>query len=179
MAKSIILVAESDEYLGRILRSSLMGHGYEVIQSPDMTSTLRIVQTGSPDLVIVGYRQDQAPDGLEVTHQIRKLDRRLPIILISTTHTDELILAALRAGVKDYLKHPYPAGELLGSVERCINNYLSRKDSKSDLVSSSAGGGTWIVVGGGGRSEGRAFRGGVASTDSHQLVTGQTGTGEE
>src|SRR5262245_58910966 len=172
MAKSIILVAESDEYLGRILRSSLMGHGYEVIQTPDMTSTLRIVQTGSPDLVIVGYRHDQAPEGLEVTHQIRKLARRLPIILISTNDTDELILAALRAGLKDYLKHPCPAGELLGSVERCINNYLSRKDSTSDLVSSSAGGGNWIVGGSGGISEVRAFIEKVASTDSNVLVTG-------
>ena len=147
MAKPSILIAESDEDLCGILKSSLTDHGYEVIESPDKTSTLRFVQTRTPDLVIVGYRHDQAPDGLELTHQIRKLDRRLPIILITPTHTDELILAALRAGVKDYLKHPFPVGELLGSVQRCLNNYLSRKASKPELVPSSDVNGNWIVGG--------------------------------
>ena len=179
MAKPTILIAESDEGLCRILRSSLTGHGCEVIESPDMTSTLCFVQTRAPDLVIVGYRQDQAPDGLEVTHQIRKLDRRLPIILITPTHTDELILAALRAGVKDYLKHPFPVGELLGSVQRCLNNYLSRKASKPETVPSSDVNGNWIVGGSGGIKEVRTFIDKVSSTDSNVLVTGETGTGKE
>jgi DNA-binding response OmpR family regulator len=83
MAKSTILIAESDEGLCNILRSSLTGHGYEVIESPHKTSTLRMVQTRKPDLVIVGSSQNQGLDGLEVSHQIRELDRRLPIILIN------------------------------------------------------------------------------------------------
>ena len=179
MAKPTILIAESDDGLGRIFRGSLTDHGYEVIESPDMTSTLCFVQTRAPDLFIVSYRQDQAPDGLEVIHQIRKLDRRLPTILITSTHTDELILAALRAGVKDYLKHPFPDGELLGSVERCLNNCRSRKHLKSELVASSAVSGNSIVGGSGGIKEVMAFIEKVSSTDSNVLVTGETGTGKE
>jgi DNA-binding NtrC family response regulator len=177
MAKPTILIAESDDGLCRILRSSLTGHGYEVIESPDKTRTLHFIQTA--DLVIVGYRQDQAPDGLELTHQIRKLDPRLPIILITSTHTDELILAALRAGIKDYLKHPFHDGELLGSVQRCLNNYVTRKPSKSKLVASSSVSGNGIVGGSRGIKEVRAFVEKVSSTDSNVLVTGETGTGKE
>jgi DNA-binding NtrC family response regulator len=156
-----------------------MDHGYEVIESLDLTSILRSVQTRAPDLVIVGYRHNRAPDGLEVTHQIRKLDRRLPIILITATHTDELILAALRAGVKDYLKHPFLVGELLRSVERCLNNYLARKHPKSELVASPSVSGSCIVGGSRGIKEVKAFIEKVSSTDSNVLVTGETGTGKE
>jgi len=179
MTKPTILIAESDEDLCSILRSSLTGHGYEVVESPDKAITLRLVQTHAADLVIVGYRHDQAPDGLEITHQIRKLDRRLPIILITPTHTDELILAALRAGVKDYLKHPFPVGELLGSVQRCLNSCLNRKPSKPERVPSSDVGGNWIVGGSGGMKEVKTFIDKVSSTDSNVLVTGETGTGKE
>jgi DNA-binding NtrC family response regulator len=179
MAKPTILIAESDEGLCRILKSSLTSHGYQVIESPDKTSTVRYLQTRTPDVVIVGHCQDQTPNDLEITHQIRKLDRRLLIILITPTHTDELILAALRAGVKDYLKYPFPVGELLGSVERCLDNHLSRKHSKSQLVASSTINGSWMIGGSGGMKEVRAFIEKVSSTDSNVLVTGETGTGKE
>jgi DNA-binding NtrC family response regulator len=179
MAKPTILIADSDENLCGMLKGPLTSHGYEVIESPDKTNTLRFVQTRTADVVIVGYRHDQAPDGLKLIHQIRKLDRRLPIILITPTHNDELILAALRAGVKDYLKHPFPLGELLGSVQRCLDNHLTRKPSKSELVPSSEGRGNWIVGGSGGIKEVRAFIDKVSSTDSNVLVTGETGTGKE
>ena len=178
MAKPSILIAESDENLRGILKGLLTSHGYEVIESPDKTNTLRFVQTRTADLVIVGYRHAQAPDGLEITNQIRKLDRRLPVILIASTHTDELILAALRAGVKDYLKHPFPGDELLGSVHRCLST-LSRKPTRSELAPSSEVSGNWIVGGSGGIKEVRAFIEKVSSTDSNVLVTGETGTGKE
>jgi DNA-binding NtrC family response regulator len=90
-----------------------------------------------------------------------------------------LILAALRAGVKDYLKHPFPLGELLGSVQRCLNNHLARKPSKSELGLSSAVSDNWIVGGSGGIKEIKAFIEKVSSTDSNVLVTGESGTGKE
>jgi DNA-binding NtrC family response regulator len=121
MATPTVLIAVSDDDLCRLLRGSLTG-AYELIESRDVTSTLGLVQTRKPDLIIIGSSQDPGVAGLVVTHQIRILDRRLPIILITPTQTYELILAALRAGVKDYLKHPFSAGELLGSVRRCLNN---------------------------------------------------------
>jgi DNA-binding NtrC family response regulator len=177
MAKPGVLIAVSDEGLFRVLRRSLVECRYEVIESADKTSTLRLVQIRKPDLIILGACQDPALDGFELTRQIRKLDRRLPIIMI--THTDELNLAAFRAGVNDCLKRAFSVGELHASVQRCLIDQLTRKLLKSDLTASAARTGNWMI---GSRANIRGVRAFVeefASTDNGILVTGETGTGKE
>jgi DNA-binding NtrC family response regulator len=177
MAKPGVLIAVSDEGLFRLLRRSLVECGYEVIESPDRTSILRLIQIRKPDLIILGSCQDQALDGFELTHQIRKLDRRLPVIMI--THTDELILAAFRAGVNDCLKRAFSVGELHASVQRCLIDQLTRKLPKSDLTASAARTGNWMIGARANIGEVRAFVEEFASTNSDILVTGETGTGKE
>jgi DNA-binding NtrC family response regulator len=155
----------------------LVEYGYEVIESPDKTGSLRDVQTRRPDLIILSSRQDQAFDGFELTRQIRRLDRRLPIIMI--THTDELILAALRAGVKDCVKPGFSIGELLASVQRCLKNRLTRKLSESELAASVDRSGDWMIGSSAAIGKVKAFIQKIAWTNSEVLVTGETGTGKE
>jgi DNA-binding NtrC family response regulator len=152
-------------------------YGYEVIESPDKTRALRDVQTRKPDLIILGSRQDQAFDGFELTRQIRRLDRRLPIIMI--THTNELVLAALRAGVKDCVKPDFSVLELLASVQRCLKNHLTRKLPKSELTAPVARTSDWMIGSSVAIEKVNAFISKIASTHSDVLVTGEAGTGKE
>jgi DNA-binding NtrC family response regulator len=179
MAKPTILISVSDEVLLRKLRRSLMGYGYEVAESPDITSTLRLVQTEGPVLIIIGFSQEQGLDDLEVIDQIRSRNRRLPILMI--TPTDELILAAFRAGAKDCLRRAFSVGELLPSIKRCLNNnnHLTRKLPKSELTASVAGSGNWMIGSSAGIEKVRAFIEKIGATNSDILVTGETGTGKE
>ena len=64
----------------RKLRTSLLAHGYELIESRDRAGVYQSIQTRKPDLVIVAFRQNEAGEEFELTDQIRRLDRRLPII---------------------------------------------------------------------------------------------------
>ena len=179
MAKPTILISVTDEGLGRELRSSLTRYGYEVAESPDMTSTRRLVQTERPVLIIIGFSQEQGLDGLEVIHQIRSLDRRVPILMI--THTDELILAAFRAGVKDCLRRVFSVGELLASVQRCLenNNHSTRRLPKSEPTVSAVRSGNWMIGSSAAIEQVRASIEEIAPTNSDILVTGETGTGKE
>jgi DNA-binding NtrC family response regulator len=177
VGKPSVLIAVSDGGLFRLLRRPLVEDGYEIIDSPDKTSTLRLVQIRKPDLIILSSCPGQALDGLDLTHQIRKLDRKVPVIMI--THTDELVLAAFRAGVNDCLNRAFSAGELLGSVQRCLIDHLTRKLPKSDLTASAARTGNWMIGSSASIGEVRAFIAEFASTNSDVLVTGEPGTGKE
>ena len=84
MKQPVVLIAAGDEALRRTLKVRLLRHRYQVIESRDKTSALRSVRTGDVDLAIVASADDEALDGLEVAREIRRSDRRIPLILIAT-----------------------------------------------------------------------------------------------
>ncbi|MBW2122584.1 MAG: response regulator, partial [Deltaproteobacteria bacterium] len=124
--KPTILIAERDEILRRNVKSGLIARGYEVVEAWDRTGALRSFLHSSPDLVLIGTSQGTGWDGLGVAVDIRKQDRIVPVILIAEHSSEAQAIAALRAGVSDYLKRPLPFAELLASVERNLHSAAGR-----------------------------------------------------
>jgi len=180
MRRPEILIAEGDDVLRRSLKEMLLRLRFGIIESSDKTGILRNLPNPSIDLIIIGSFEDGAWAGLEVVQQIRRLDRKVPIILIAAKPSEALAIAALRAGINDYLKQPFSFEELVTSVNRCISHFLPRGPQQN-----TKGPGSGIIDGHRmiGESlalqEIRAYIGNIASTDSNLLVTGETGTGKE
>jgi len=178
MRRPEILIAEGDDVLRRSLKEMLLRLRFGIIESSDKTGILRNLPNPSIDLIIIGSFEDGAWAGLEVVQQIRRLDRKVPIILIAAKPSEALAIAALRAGINDYLKQPFSFEELVTSVQRCLPHFLSPHHAAKELGSGIIDGHRMI-----GESlalqEIRAYIGNIASTDSNLLVTGETGTGKE
>lgn len=178
--KPAILVAERDDTLRRRLKEALLRRGFGIIESSDKTGILQNFSNPATDLIIVGSLENGSWDGLELARQIRRLNRNLPIILIATETSEELAIAALRAGINDYFKQPYSFEDLVSSINRYLPDFLSRRPQQrvKGLASGITDGHRMI-----GESlamqEIRSNIGRIASTDSNVLVTGETGTGKE
>ena len=74
---------------------------------------MRALQQGSIDLVILG-------------EQIRQANRGDPLIPIAASGSEELAIAALRAGFNDYFKYPYDPEELVEAVKRSLSHLRGR-----------------------------------------------------
>jgi DNA-binding NtrC family response regulator len=178
--KPAILIAERDDTLRRKLKEALLRRGFAVIESSDKTGILGNFPNLAIELIIIGSLENGSWDGLELARQIRRLHRNLPIILIATETSEDLAIAALKAGINDYFKQPYSFEDLVSSVNRCLPDILSRRPQQS--VKRPASGiidghrmiGESLAI-----RETRAAIGSIASTDSNVLVTGETGTGKE
>ncbi len=180
MTKPIILIAGKDEVLRRRLKGLLLHQGCEIIESSDDSRALQAFQHMNPDLVIVGSSQDAPWKGVEVAQQIRQWDRSVPLILITTTSSEELAIAALRAGIDDYFKPPFSCEELTASVNRCLADVFPRKSlAKPDLTASGLIDGQQMIGDSPPMLEIKAYIAKVACTDSNVLITGETGTGKE
>jgi DNA-binding NtrC family response regulator len=172
----IILIVERDDILRRRLKQAFLPYGFAVVESSDKTAILQNLPSSAVDLVIIGSLENGSRDGLELARQIRELDRNLPIIFIAAETSEELAIAALRAGINDYYKQPYSFDDLASSV----NRYLSRRpqQSVSEPASNIIDGhlmiGASLVM-----RDIRVAIGRIAATDSNVLVTGETGTGKE
>jgi DNA-binding NtrC family response regulator len=178
MKKPAILLAERDDTQRHQLHSLLLRQGFAVIASPDANGVLRAFrQTRNPDLLIVNASLDAASDGLEIAQLLRQGNRRLPVILLATNSSEDLAIAALRAGITDYLKQPFSCEDLLMSVHRCLSDCCSQEFlSRPGTVAS----GLIRLIGESPRmQEIKAYLCKVASTDTNTLITGETGTGKE
>ena len=178
MDKATILLIESADFRRPELESCLCGRGFIVLTAPDRTQGLESLQTCTPDLVIISSPQDASWDGLEVAKQIRRREKNVPLILLTWHSSEARVLAALRAGIDEYLKPPFSPYRFLASVEKVLTHNAGRpKALHSTFIEPSP---TSSMVG-----DGLAMREikekilRIAASDSTVLITGETGTGKE
>lgn len=189
MKKPTILLTEYDETLRKRWQMLLSDWGAEVLALSDIGECCRAWQERQDlDLLILNPSLKVADDGLAVLRGLNHFGPRPPIILLATNSSEELAIAALRAGVSDYLKVPFSDQELLSSVQHCLarerhpQTVAQKKVRESQASCASR---TDLAIGGEiiGESplmqEIKAYLLKVATTESNTLITGETGTGKE
>lgn len=90
----------------------------EVIVASDGEEAIEAYHTHYPDVLILDICMPKI-DGLEVVKNIRKNDKKIPIILLSA-HTEEKYLwRAVEQKICKYLKKPFNKELLLKALESC------------------------------------------------------------
>ena len=180
MDKSVILIAVGDEGARRSIAQLLRGQGYEVLEAARRSEVMVSVHECGPDLVIVGSFRDATWDALEIARDIRKADRMLPVILVSGRSTEELAIAAVKAGITDYFKLPISFDELTASISRCLADFaLGLRSAVLGMTGPDVPASPRMI---GESRQVRAIRTQivkVAPTESTVLITGESGTGKE
>ncbi|NOT53728.1 MAG: sigma-54-dependent Fis family transcriptional regulator [Deltaproteobacteria bacterium] len=181
MTKPMVLLVERDEELQQHLQTLLLSQGFEISSVSDVTGVLHVLrQRRGLDLLIINAWLETSEEGLELAQLIRRADRHIPTILLVTHSSEDLAIAALRAGVNDYLKSPFTSEALLASIRRCLPGVPAQHTAGLDShTSSTLLHGEWMIGKSPQMQHVKTFIGKVAMTDSSALVTGETGTGKE
>ncbi len=139
---------------------------------------LERIRLTPPNAVILDFRLGDM-SGLEVFDQIRKIDSRLPVILITAYATTETAIEAMKRGAFDHLVKPVDLSQLREVVQRALE--LSRirhvrtvfgdeeqaEDSERIVGRSPAMQDVYKAIGR------------VAPRDVTVLIVGESGTGKE
>ena len=180
MRKPNILVLESDEALCRSLKEPLRRQGYTVIDAGDHAGLLYSVRHHNLDLIIMGSGANSGWETLKVAQEIRRLHKKIRLILIMAESSEDMVLAALRAGVSDYFRKPFSCEELAASVTHCLASSLPCLPSmKAETNASSFSKSRRLIGESPAIQATRIYVLKVAATDSTLLITGETGTGKE
>lgn len=113
-----ILVVDDDPPSVKMTAFLLREEGYEVITADNGRSALEMVQSQSPDLVIMDVMMPHI-DGLEVTRRIRQT-MDVPIIILSAKGETADKVTGLEVGADDYLAKPFEPSELIARVKAVL-----------------------------------------------------------
>ena len=165
-----ILIVECDDISCQNLKTELHSQGYKSVAAINKTRLSRFFKDKKPDLIIFTVNNQKPNDGLTEIRQIRGLGKHIPVILIAKHSSEELAIAALKAGVNDYFKWPFSDSELVSSIRQ---NLPAHKISPPDIHIADP-----MIGNSESMQEIKAFLQKVAVTDSTVLITGETGTGK-
>ncbi|MFZ6026585.1 MAG: ATP-binding protein [Chloroflexota bacterium] len=128
MANPHILIVHRNAETARLLeRAILRPAGYEVTFTSERKTAESLTQAASPALMIVGAEL-QDGNGLEFATELFKRYPLLPVILLTDTYDEKLVLQALRVGAVDYLYAPLRPDDVLKAVKRGIQRTKTFSD---------------------------------------------------
>ncbi len=126
-----ILVVDDDPPSVKMTAFLLREEGYEVVSAENGREALEMIQSKTPDLVIMDVMMPHI-DGLEVTRLIRQT-MDVPIIILSAKGETADKVSGLEVGADDYLSKPFEPSELIARVRAVLRR--SEAFAHSDMQS--------------------------------------------
>src|SRR5205085_2358516 len=113
-----ILIVDDEPQIGRVLRTGLKSHGYDVRVAADGLAALDTFQDWPPDLVVTDLTMPHM-GGLELCRRLRARSQ-VPIIVLSARGEEKLKVEALDLGADDYVTKPFGIDELLARIRAAL-----------------------------------------------------------
>lgn len=98
------------------MASDIRQAGYKVACAYDGIQALECTIKQRPDLIILDYQMPKL-DGNDLIRLIRGKGIKIPIIMVTIHHSNEIHIQCLKLGGNDYLTHPIDRGVLLAHIE--------------------------------------------------------------
>ncbi len=111
-----ILIVEDEKRVADLLKIGLEENGYQTMVAYDGAMGLRLFQSNSFQLVISDIILPKL-DGFELCKEIRKVNERIPILMLTALGSADDKLDGFDAGADDYMVKPFDFRELNARVK--------------------------------------------------------------
>lgn len=126
----ILVVDDGRENREFIIKYILQPNEYRVQEARDGIECLEIVRRDPPDLILLDLQMPRL-DGLGVLEALQREHFDIPVILMTFHGSEDIAIEVFRMGVRDYLKKPYTAEEMLNAIERSLAEVRLRRDKEA------------------------------------------------
>jgi two-component system chemotaxis response regulator CheY len=113
-----VLLADDSGTMRTIIRRALESLGITgTVEASDGLQAVELFKTGAFDLVLTDWNMP-GKTGIEVVREIRAINKQVPIVMVTTEAEKDRVVAAIQAGVSDYLVKPFTTDVLQKKLER-------------------------------------------------------------
>jgi DNA-binding NtrC family response regulator len=120
-----VLVIDDDEMILMMLRNALEDEGYRVLSTADGPQGVSIYKEHHPSLVLLDLGLPSV-NGMEVLKEIRSIDPKARVIVISGYGAAESVSSAIRFGAWDFIEKSADMGDLLQKIRAALSTVQDR-----------------------------------------------------
>lgn len=172
-----ILIVDDEVTVRRIIESSLMKCGYDVISCDSATAMRKQFDSHEFQVIVLDILLPDG-DGIEIIHEIHQASPHLPIIMITAQSSIEVAVDAMKAGAYDFCTKPIDINRLHVSVKNALESFQLKqqianlnKVSRTNFCGMVGSSPAMQVV--------YQMIENVAPTNASVMITGESGTGKE
>ncbi|MBO4587629.1 MAG: response regulator transcription factor [Bacteroidales bacterium] len=127
-----LLVAEDDPNLGTILKAYLSQKGFTVTLVTDGQAAIDTFRNSDVDACILDVMMPMK-DGFAVAKEVRRLDKRVPIIFLTAKSLEADKLKGFEIGADDYITKPFSMNELLARINATIRRSFDENKPENNI----------------------------------------------
>jgi two-component system KDP operon response regulator KdpE len=132
MRKQLVLVADDDAPILRLVRTKLQADGYGVVTAANGAEAVELVERERPDVVVLDIMMP-VMDGLEAMQRIRE-ESNVPIILLTARSGPTDKIRGLDSGADDYVTKPFNPDELAARIAAILRRSRSEQAPVNQLL---------------------------------------------
>ena len=173
-----ILIIDDEKDIRFLLSTILADEGHETLQAGTVEEAELQIDKNDFNLAIVDISlNDKKKDGIYLLKKIKKINKFIPVIMISGHATIQLAVDSMKLGAYEFLEKPFNKDRLLNFTKRALETYDLQNQNKNlqNLFFD-----TYEIIG-----ESKEIKGirdmikKISSTDTRVLILGPSGSGKE
>lgn len=128
-----ILLAEDEPALALIIKESLETRNFEVTHSVNGEDAFEAFSKKKFDVLVLDVMMPKK-DGFSVAKDVRKTDKKIPIIFLTAKSQTQDVVEGFNSGGNDYLKKPFSMEELIVRIHSLLGRINSDKIDEISVV---------------------------------------------
>ncbi|NJR16683.1 MAG: response regulator transcription factor [Calothrix sp. CSU_2_0] len=120
-----ILIAEDETRIAAFIQKGLGKNGFSTVVAPDGQQAIEMALAEEFELLLLDLGLP-VKDGWTVLTELRRQQKKIPIIVVTAINDDRSRLEALNLGATDYVAKPFIFSDLLAKVKLQVTSYKSQ-----------------------------------------------------
>ena len=126
--KNEILVIDDNPDIRFLICNILKENNYIVRSAANYKQAESAIKLKLPDLAIIDIKLDKGDkDGIDLLKLLMKIDKTIPVIMISGHANVQIAVEAIRIGAYEFVEKPFSSEKLLNYVKRAIETKNLKK----------------------------------------------------